>query len=79
MNIEFKGDFFDKLKKINKHSFLRRMTDEAGVIAVNFSKDRFIYKNWIDKSVKKWSYANAPIEGRYSSEQDGSNARCVRL
>lgn len=63
MNIEFKSDFFDKLKKINKHSFLRRMTDEAGVIAVNFSKDRFIYKNWIDKSVKKWESRQRPDRG----------------
>ena len=55
MDIDFKGDFFAKLEKVSKHTFLRRMTAEVGIIAVNFSKDRFQFKNWIDKGgVEKW-------------------------
>ncbi|WP_172918556.1 phage virion morphogenesis protein [Capnocytophaga canis] len=55
MDIEFKGDFFAKLEKVSKHTFLRRMTAEVGIIAVNFSKDRFQFKNWIDKGgAEKW-------------------------
>ncbi|MFJ1492558.1 phage virion morphogenesis protein [Capnocytophaga canis] len=55
MDIEFKGDFFAKLEKVSKHTFLRRMTAEVGVIAENFSKDRFQFKNWIDKGgAEKW-------------------------
>lgn len=54
MDIEFKGDLFAKVKKINSHLFLRQMTQEAGIIAVNFSKDRFRLKNWMDKTPEKW-------------------------
>ncbi len=61
MDIEFQTDFFEKLKKINKRSFLRRMTDEVGVIAVNFSKDRFQFKNWINKGgSEKWQSRKRP-------------------
>lgn len=55
MNIEFTGDFFKKLEKINQRNFLRRMTNEIGILAVNFSKERFEYKNWIDKKgIERW-------------------------
>lgn len=55
MDVEFKGDFFKDLKKINRKQFLRQMTTEAGTIAVNFSKERFRYKNWLDKTREPWS------------------------
>lgn len=61
MNIEFTTDFFQKLEKINKRPFLRQMTTEAGTIAVNFSKDRFQFKNWINKSgSEKWQPRKRP-------------------
>lgn len=54
MNIEFKGDFFKHLEKVNRPAFLRKMTSEAGVLAVNFSKERFRYKNWLGKTREHW-------------------------
>ena len=39
------------------------MTNEAGVIAVNFSKDRFRFKNWIDKTAEKWQARKRPYRG----------------
>lgn len=54
MELEFKDDFFKRLEKINKSFFLKKMTDEAGVTAVNFIKRRFVDKNWKDKNTEPW-------------------------
>ncbi len=54
MELKYKDEFFKQLKKIDKSAFLKKMTNEAGVIAVNFSKERFIYKNWLDKRRQPW-------------------------
>lgn len=55
MSIELSGDFFERLGKLGSRGFMIRMTNEVGVLAVNFSKDRFQFKNWIDKNgVEKW-------------------------
>ena len=48
MYIEFKTDFFKRLQKVNKPSFMRRLVNRSGVIAVNFSKERFVKKDWLD-------------------------------
>ncbi|MCG8186700.1 phage virion morphogenesis protein [Tenacibaculum finnmarkense genomovar finnmarkense] len=55
MSVKFKGDFFEKLQRIDNKFFLSKMTSEAGVIAVKFSKDRFRQKNWVDTSQEKWT------------------------
>ncbi|MCD8440857.1 phage virion morphogenesis protein [Tenacibaculum finnmarkense] len=57
MSVNFRGDFFEKLQRINNKLFLSKMTSEAGVIAVKFSKDRFrqSQKNWVDTSQEKWT------------------------
>ncbi len=46
------SSFIDKLKKLGKvqNNFINR----SAVIAVNFSKERFIQKNWVDKSRQPW-------------------------
>ena len=46
------SSFIDKLKKLSKvqNNFINR----SAVIAVNFSKERFIQKNWVDKSRQPW-------------------------
>ena len=54
MSIDFKSDFFNKLEKVDKSYFLKKMTNEAGTIAVNFSKERFRDKNWVDNTREKW-------------------------
>ena len=48
MYVEFKTDFFKRLQKVNKPSFMRRLVNRSGVIAVNFSKERFVKKDWLD-------------------------------
>ena len=55
MYVEFKTDFFKRLQKINKPSFMRRLVTRSGVIAVNFSKERFVKKDWLDgNSRQSW-------------------------
>ncbi|EKT3957679.1 conserved hypothetical protein [Flavobacterium psychrophilum] len=46
------SNFIDKLKKLSKvqNNFINR----SAVIAVNFSKERFVQKNWVDKSRQPW-------------------------
>lgn len=53
-DLQIKGDFFKKLQRIKKSSFKKQITQRAGIIAVHFSKERFIKKNWIDKSSVSW-------------------------
>lgn len=54
-HFEYSEDFMKKLKLINKRAFVNTATSQASVFAVNFSKDRFIYKNWIDKNREAWN------------------------
>lgn len=53
MYVEFKTDFFKRLQKVNKPSFMRRLVNRAGVVAVNFSKERFVKKDWLDGSSRQ--------------------------
>ncbi len=53
MYIEFKTEFFKKLQKVNKPSFMRRLVNRSGVVAVNFSKERFVRKDWLDGSSRE--------------------------
>ena len=48
MYVEFKTDFFKRLQKVNKPSFMMRLVNRSGVIAVNFSKERFVKKDWLN-------------------------------
>ncbi len=52
--LNIKGDFFEKLERIDKTYFLNKTVEAAGVLAVNFSKRRFIHKNWKDKKTEAW-------------------------
>ena len=63
MDLQIDTDLFNKLQRLTQRSFLQRMTNESGVIAVNFTKDRFRFKNWIDKSVEKWESRKRPDRG----------------
>ncbi|MDV2458035.1 hypothetical protein CMU99_06785 [Elizabethkingia anophelis] len=47
-------DFFRRLSAIQNPAFLNRMVGQAGVIAVNFSKERFVQKNWLDENPQSW-------------------------
>lgn len=54
MSLSFKDEFFEKLNKLDKGPFLRRTSNEAGIIAVKFTKERFRGKNWVDKQRNPW-------------------------
>lgn len=54
MPIKIEGDGLKKLNSLQRAPFLRKMVKEAGVIAIRFSKDRFVHKNWLDKTRKPW-------------------------
>ena len=43
------------LRKLNElQKLYRKFPDMAGITAVNFSKDRFVRKNWLDETPKQW-------------------------
>lgn len=54
MDIEFRTDFFTRLNRLGIPSFNRRLLLRAGVEAVNFSKERFVQKNWLDSTREPW-------------------------
>ena len=64
MYVEFKTDFFKRLQKVNKPSFMRRLVNRSGVVAVNFSKERFVKKDWLDgNSREAWKKRKKPDRG----------------
>ena len=64
MYVEFKTDFFKRLQKVNKPSFMRRLVKRSGVVAVNFSKERFVKKDWLDgNSREAWKKRKKPDRG----------------
>ncbi|WP_376777166.1 phage virion morphogenesis protein [Flavobacterium covae] len=54
MDLDFRDEYFEKLSRISRHGFLKRLTDHAGVTAVNFVKQRFVEKNWKDNGTQPW-------------------------
>ncbi len=45
-------DYYNKLKRLSK--LHRKFPELAAIEAVNFSKERFVRKNWVDRSVSAW-------------------------
>jgi phage gpG-like protein len=50
MNLD--PNYIAKLNKLSK--LYKKFPDMAAIEAVNFSKERFVQKNWVDKSRTKW-------------------------
>ncbi|MDE5525683.1 phage virion morphogenesis protein [Elizabethkingia meningoseptica] len=63
MSLKLQTDFFKKLSKVQNPAFLTRMVGQAGVIAVNFSKERFVQKNWLNESAETWQPRKRPGKG----------------
>ena len=63
MSVEFKTDFFERLKRVNRPAFLGRQIGQIGVIAVNFSKERFVQKNWLSNKRESWQARKRPARG----------------
>lgn len=63
------------LKKLNNLTKLyNKFPELAAIEAVNFSKERFVRKNWVDKTVKMWA-ARKPSPEWHSEEQKRAAAR----
>lgn len=52
--LTIKGKPWEKLKKFDQGILTGQVVKEAGVIAVNFSKDTFRTKSWHDRTREKW-------------------------
>ena len=65
-------DFLKKLNRLTK--LYNRFPDIAAIEAVNFSKERFVRKNWLDKSPKAWK-ARKPSPEWHSEEQKKAASR----
>lgn len=63
MSLQLKTDFFKKLSKVQNPAFLNRMVGQAGIMAVNFSKERFVQKNWLNESALGWKARKRPGRG----------------
>lgn len=48
------GKAFERLGKIVPQYYKKKLLSEFGTIAVNFSKERFIKKNWKDQVSEPW-------------------------
>lgn len=60
------ADYIQKLNKLRK--LYEKFPAMAAIEAVNFSKERFVRKNWVDKSVTAWK-KRKPSPDWYSDAQ----------
>lgn len=65
-------DFLTKLNRLSK--LYRKFPEIAAIEAVNFSKERFVRKNWVDKSVTAWK-ARKPSPEWHTEAQKKAAAR----
>jgi phage gpG-like protein len=65
-------DFVNKLNRLSK--LYRKFPEMAAIEAVNFSKERFVRKNWVDKSVTAWK-KRKPSPEWHSEEQKKAASR----
>lgn len=65
-------DFLNRLNRLSK--LYKKFPELAAIEAVNFSKERFVRKNWVDKSVSAWK-PRKPSPEWQSEEQKRAAAR----
>lgn len=65
-------DFLTKLNRLSK--LYKKFPEMAAIEAVNFSKERFVRKNWVDRSVKVWK-PRKPSPEWHSEAQKKAAAR----
>jgi len=69
--------FTRKLDKLTK--LYPRLPKIAGVVAVNFSKERFRSQNWLDNTTKPWKSRKRNTKGRGTLIKSGRLKRSIRL
>lgn len=65
-------DFIAKLDRLTK--LYRKFPEMAAIEAVNFSKERFVRKNWVDRNATAWK-PRKPSPEWHSEEQNRAAAR----
>ena len=66
------NDFINKLNRLTK--LYKKFPELAAIEAVNFSKERFVRKNWVDRTVTAWK-PRKPSPEWHSEEQKKAAAR----
>lgn len=66
------ADFAQKVLRLKK--LYRKFPDMAAIEAVNFSKERFVRKNWVDQTNQPWK-KRKPSPEWYSAAQNKEAAR----
>jgi phage gpG-like protein len=64
-------DFVTKLNRLSK--LYRKFPEMAAIEAVNFSKERFVRKNWVDKSVTVWKSRKASPEWHSEAQKKAAS------
>lgn len=65
-------DFLNRLNRLSK--LYKKFPELAAIEAVNFSKERFVRKNWVDKTVTTWK-PRKPSPEWHSEAQKKAAAR----
>lgn len=60
---KIEGKAFEQLGRLVSSNYKRKIISEFGAIAVNFSKERFIKKDWKDQVSEKWKPRKRPDRG----------------
>lgn len=64
----------DFLKKLNRLSKLyQKFPEMAAIEAVNFSKERFVRKNWVDKTATRWKARSDSPEWHTAAQKKASS------
>jgi len=69
------NNFLTRLSKLQK--LHQKFPQMAAILAVNFSKERFIQKNWVDRSASRWEPRKKESKGSLMAKS-GRLKRSVR-
>lgn len=70
--VKLDPSYFVKINRLQK--LYRKFPDMAGIEAVNFTKERFVRKNWLDRTPIPWKKRKRPPEW-YSGAQKKEASR----
>lgn len=64
-------DFIAKLNRLSK--LYQRFPEMAAIEAVNFSKERFVRKNWVDRTAQAWKARKPSPEWHSEAEKKAAS------
>lgn len=74
---KIEGKAFERLGKLVSSGYKKRLMSEFGTVAVNFSKERFIKKNWKNQVSEPWKPRKRPDRGSLMTKS-GRLKRSIR-